>query len=197
MKITKLLNNYIIKGFDEVSDFELEAEILSCFLDNNSRLIFGCKWRIVDLYNIDNENMSEEIRKMYKELAGFMIQDEENDTRIKAQKSFIDEKTVFTNNEWPFPWEAPNKEVAETIWFSPKDKSEIVKAMKIDEFYNCIVLNINSEFNKLSYAIGVSEDVDGVSMIVITKNEKQFVNIVIPKIQKLISNLVIDDTNFI
>lgn len=192
MKITKLDDNYIINEFHEIDNFELEAEVLRCFLGLNRKLLFGCKWKVIDLHNIDNEIMSEQTKKMYKELAQFMIHDEENDRRIKAEKLFIDERTVLTNNEWPFAWEAPNKGVTETIWFCPRGKSEIVKSIKIDQLFNCIVLDINSQFNDFSYAIGLNEDDDGTSLEIIVKNEDEFINVVIPKLQKLINNLVIE-----
>lgn len=64
--------------------------------------------------------------------------------------------------------------------------------MKIDEFFNCIVLDINNQFNDFSYAIGLSEVDDGTSLEIIVKNEKEFINIVVPKLQKLINNIIIE-----
>jgi hypothetical protein len=191
MKIIKENHNYIFKGFHELSNHELESEVLSCFLENDSMLLFGCKWRVIQFNNLDNEEMSEQTKKMYKELAQFMVLDEENDNKISRTKSFIDERTVFINNEWPFSWNSPNKEVKETIWFQPRDKMDLIETIKIDEFYNCIVLDKKSEFKDYSYTIEVREDDDGSIMVVSAKDENEFETIVIPRIKRLIGNLII------
>lgn len=192
MKIIKKNHYYIFNGFHELCNYELEAEVLSCFLEHDRIFLFGCKWRVIDCNNLDNEKMCEQTRKMYKELAQFMVLDEENDKRISSTKSFIDERTVFINNEWPFFWNSSNKGVNETIWFQPRDKMELIETIKMDEFYSCIVLGKKNEFKDFSYAIGVCEDDDGNIMVVSAKDENYFETIVIPRIKRLVGNLTFE-----
>ncbi|MFE1631344.1 hypothetical protein ACFLFF_31900 [Brevibacillus reuszeri] len=170
MKITKQTNGYILEGFHEVIGFEMEIDVLKCFLEQEDQILFS--------YIITNEN--DHFANTITELP-LVIDDEEQE---KRDLKFVEERTIFRNNEWLLPWH-PYREISEILWYLPKNNLEIIKAMQINEFFTGIILKQNRDFNDYSYILVKVEDDEGVSLFILEQAADHFVNHVIPRLESL------------
>lgn len=73
-----------------------------------------------------------------------------------ATQKFIWDRCIFVNSEWVLPWEetVPHWDEANTppkiIWFSVKEKADMVQAIKIDHLFRCVVIKEGEEFEQYS-----------------------------------------------
>jgi hypothetical protein len=115
-----------------------------------------------------------------------------NEKRSELE-DFINQRTVFVNNEWisVIKEEIINKP-SHIIWYEPRNQEEVKKAMDIDEFYTCIVLNKNAEFNNFLYALKYHETASDFRLRIIEKKEGDFFQNVLPKIEKITAVTVLE-----
>lgn len=181
---------FTIKGFDHINNYEDIADILMCFLEGNNMVIFGC----VDIeYFLDNLSTEDDsIKNFYNKLIefnkknygeGILREDEEE----KENALFIKERTVFVNNGEDFPLQSDKKR--RMIWYKASEKNEIVKALKINNLFKCIILKENSAFSDFQYALEHYESEDGTELIIIEKQDESFITNIYPKIVKIIGEI--------
>jgi hypothetical protein len=155
MKILKEELGYVIENTHEIINSEGIEEILSLFLDEDSMLIFSCIDTEYFLNNLQNED--EKTQKFYGKLIEFnkrrghgIFRD---DVGELEKTKFINERVVFINNESNLPAQYPSDKKRRTIWYKTLNKSEIIKAINIDQLFKCIVLKKGKDFYEYSYAI--------------------------------------------
>jgi hypothetical protein len=131
-------------------------------------------------------NEDKKTQEFYKKLIEFNkrrghgILKEDDDEREKT--NFIKERTVFINNESDFPLQYPSNKKRRTIWYKTLNKSEIVKAINIDQLFKCIVLKNCKDFYEYSYAIKQYETEEGKNLFIMEKGMGDFEKYVYPKI---------------
>ncbi len=152
-------------------------------------MLFGCKWRVIDIENLDNEVMDESIRKMYEEVKGFIEYDYE---RIEKTKAFIDVRTKFINEEWPKSIKPHNEEVKNSIWFEPINNEEIFEAFKIEEFFTCIILGKGDDYKNYKYCIHRFETEDGIGLQINSNADKVLEDDIIHNIMRLFPEMLKD-----
>jgi hypothetical protein len=163
---------------------------LICFLEEDASIFFmgvDTKYSLVNLDN-EEESMRDFIKKLieYNNKQGISIFRE--DDEWKENERFIEQRTTFINNEEEFPLGNLGKN-RRLMWYKTSGKNEIIKALKIDCLFNCIVLKKDSSFNDYKYALELYEKEDGKDLIVMEKEKDSFLNNVYPKISKVIDGI--------
>lgn len=186
MKILKEELGYVIENSHEIKNSEEIADILNLFLDEDSLLIFSCIDIEYFLNNLDKED--KKTQAFYKKLIefnkcrgnGILKEDDEE----LEKRNFIKQRTVFINNESDFPSQYPNNKKRRTIWYKTLNKSEIIKAINIDQLFKCIVLKNGKDFYEYSYGIKQYETEEGKDLFIIEKEDGNFEKYVYPKMCK-------------
>ena len=190
MKLKVDKTNYIIEGFEDVQNIDDIADVLMCFLEKNELLIFGCADIRYFLDNLDNEEAS--IRDFYKKLIEYNNKQGTSifreDDEWKENEKFIEQRTTFFNNGEDFPLNKFEKN-RRTIWYRTSGKFEIIKALKINIDFKCIILNENSSSGDYKYALECYENESGRDLIIMEKEKDSFLNKVYPKISKIIDGI--------
>ncbi|MBW6411932.1 hypothetical protein [Clostridium weizhouense] len=182
MKILKEELGYVIENSHEIKNNEEIADILSSFLDEDSLLIFSCIDTEYFLNNLQNEDKKtqEFYRKLieFNKRRGHGILRDDDDEREKT--NFIKERTVFINNESDLPAQYPSHKKRRTIWYKTLNKSEIIKAINIDQLFKCIVLKKGKDFYEYNYAIKQYETEEGKNLFITEKEVGNFEKYVYP-----------------
>lgn len=196
MKILKEESGYVMENSHEIKSSEEIADILSCFLNEDSLLIFSCIDIDYFLNNLHNED--KKTQDFYKKLIEFNkskgqgILKDDNDEREK--RNFIKERTAFINNESDFPSQYLSNKQRKTIWYKTLNKSEIIKAINIDQLFKCIVLKNGEDFYEYSYAITQYETEEGKNLFIMEKEAGDFEKYVYPKICEY--NIILSTAKF-
>lgn len=82
----------------------------------------------------------------------------------------------------PFPYS--NYYHRQIIWFKTLNKSEIIKAIRMDYLFSCIILKDGSDFHEYDYAIEQFETDDGMAMSIGEKEKGSFEKYIYPKMCK-------------
>ncbi|NSB41939.1 hypothetical protein B0P06_001710 [Clostridium saccharoperbutylacetonicum] len=186
MKILKEELGYVIENSHEIKNSEEVADILSSFLDEDSLLIFSCVDTEYFLNNLQNED--KKTQEFYRKLIEFnkrrgheILRDDDEE---REKTNFIKERTVFINNESNLPAQYPSDKRRRTIWYKTLNKSEIIKAINIDQLFKCIVLKRGKDFYEYSYAIKQYETEEGKNLFITEKKVGNFEKYVYPIICK-------------
>jgi len=112
--------------------------------------------------------------------------------------SFINERKIFINSEWvsfrqkPDRWDIASKIEPQLIWYSVKEKDEIIKAIGINMYsFNCVVIRKNCMFKDYAYALISYEGIDTLDLAVLENQSRNFEEVVVPRIKKQISNVTL------
>lgn len=190
MKLVENKPAFTIKGFNQITNYEDIADLLVCFVEKDSSVIFGC----LDIeYFLDNISTGDDsIQNFYNKLIEFnkknyglsiLREDEEE----KENTLFIKERTVFVNNGEEFPIESNEKR--RMIWYKTSEKNEIVKALKLNNLFKCIILRENRAFSDFQYALEHFESEEGTELLIMEKENGSFISNVYPKIAKIIGEI--------
>ena len=184
MKIIKDKSGYIIENSHEMKSNSDIADLLSLFLDKDSLLIFS----IVDMeYFLNNlQNEDKKTQDFYNKLIAFnssrghkILRDDEEEHK---KMSFIKERTVFINNESDILERYPRNKNRRIIWYKADSKEEIVKAINIDQFFKCIILQKGKDFYDYDYGIKQYETEEGKDLFIVEKQSGNFERYIYPKI---------------
>ncbi len=185
--------NYIFEDFHQIINYEDIADILMCFLEKDASLFFCGVDTMYSLANLDKEE--EIIRDFVKKLIEYNNKQGTSifreDDEWKENEKFIEQRTTFINNGEEFPLHNFRKN-RRLMWYRTSEKYEIIKALKIDCLFNCIVLKENSSFNDYTYALNLSENESGTDLIIMEKEKDSFLNKVYPKISKIIDGIIFE-----
>ncbi|WP_139487957.1 hypothetical protein [Brevibacillus dissolubilis] len=168
---------YYLEGFEK-SDLLEQARLLGCFLDREDILLFS-------YYHVEENAQTLEI---LKKLSSFLEESDDVYEDDKETTEFISSRTVVENTEWLLPRE-PFRKVTKVIWFRPKDISEVVQSIKINQNFICVVLNQKDDFSKHSFVLSPVDSDNGVELEIIEKVSGKFKELVLPKLQKVIEHL--------
>ncbi|MBQ3420652.1 MAG: hypothetical protein IJH34_03085 [Romboutsia sp.] len=194
MKIIKEKLGYIIEDSDEMINNEDIADFISLFLGENSIAIFASIDIEYFLNHLQNED--ENIQNFYNKLfefnrsQGYGILKDDKDEREK--RKFIEERTVFINNESDILDIYPGRKKRRTIWYKVNNKQEIIKAINMDQFFKCIILQKGKDFYEYDYGIKQYETEEGMDLRIIERQIGTFEKYIYPKIYEkniLLNNL--------
>lgn len=99
----------------------------------------------------------------------------------EEDKNFILSNQVIVSDEWIFPGENLGY-VNEIMWYKTKTKTDIERAMWIDNFFRCIVLPKGAELAQFDYLFYMIEDEDS-PVLVVFDQKSDFKHVVLPKIK--------------
>ena len=190
MNLKKEAGYYVLSNFNLLSPKKM-TDILMAFSEKKMNLLFGCKWKSINFSQLEKDVLDEELRKILNQLSPFLLEDEEAERQNNEDKNFINERRVYINDKWELPWEPPNYDVKDTIWYRPKNKIEIMKAIRLNQEFHCVVLEEGKDFDCYSYSLGCLEDDEGSILVIIEKNNGNFILDVLPKLQRIV-NISID-----
>ena len=185
--------NYIFENFHLIRNYENIADILMCFLEKDDSLFFGCADISYFLDNLDDEE--DLIRDFYKKLIEYNNKQGtsifRDDDEWKENEKFIEQRTTFINNGEDFPLNKFEKN-RRMIWYRTSGKFEIIKALKINIDFKCIILNKNSSFSDYKYALECYENESGRDLIIMEKEKDSFLNKVYPKISNIRDGIIFE-----
>ncbi|MFF0827404.1 hypothetical protein ACFYU8_11040 [Brevibacillus sp. NPDC003359] len=176
---------FTLYDFDQL-EIKVIPEFLMSFCGENMQLLFGCKWKELDFSQLENEVIDEKLKEVLSNLSAFLVDEEVAKRENAENKKFIDDRTVFINDKWELPWTAPNNEVKDTIWYRPRTKEEIIRALRLNQEFHCIVLKEESDFDSYHYSLGCVETEEGSALVIIAKNEVDLLQHVLPKLKKIV-----------
>ncbi|AGF57421.1 hypothetical protein B0P06_004280 [Clostridium saccharoperbutylacetonicum] len=105
-----------------------------------------------------------------------------NNNYDKVEEEFVCKREKFSNNIWI--WEdGVQRSDGVTSWYKPQSKEEYLHAMKLEVFYGVIVLKKDINFEEYSYALAYYETAEDYDLMIFEKNEDDFKNVVIKKIE--------------
>ncbi|MCY9528555.1 hypothetical protein M5X04_04290 [Paenibacillus alvei] len=105
--------------------------------------------------------------------------------------NYIRERVIFRNRKWIEPWWAPEI-YPDLAWYKTNNESEVKQAIENDQFFTCIVLKKDQEFEDYSYVISCIEDDIGDTLCIYSKNEQKFFEEVLPELSKNIAGMSLD-----
>ena len=82
------------------------------------------------------------------------------------------------------PAQYPSHKKRRIIWYKTLNKSEIIKAINIDQLFKCIVLKKGKDFYEYNYAIKQYETEEGKNLFITEKEVGNFEKYVYPIICK-------------
>ncbi|MEY8739644.1 hypothetical protein [Paenibacillus tundrae] len=99
----------------------------------------------------------------------------------EENKQFITTNQVIVSDEWIFPGENLGY-VNNIVWYSTKTEVEIKRAMRIDNFFRCIILSKDVPLAQFDYLMYMIEDDDSPVLCVYDQKTNLKDN-VLPKIE--------------
>lgn len=110
------------------------------------------------------------------------------------EQDYIKQRTKFKTNMWFEPWFQSRKKPLLTPWYKVDGIPEIITAINVWSCYRCCVIGKDDEFLNYNYLLSCSEDDSYGVLLIHPRNPDDFVNRVVPKIKKILPDLVIDST---
>lgn len=179
---------YIFKELYQLNNIENIVDILMCFLSKGSSLIFGCIDMEFFINNLDSEDLL--TQSFYRKLIEYnknnygtdIMRDDEEE---KENEKFIEVNTVFTLDKVDFPL-CNFGQNRRTIWYKTSSRQEIIKALKINNLFKCIILKDNDLFDDYQYALELDETDEGKNLVIMEKDKGSFMNMIYHKIIEVI-----------
>lgn len=103
-------------------------------------------------------------------------------TKDENERKFINERIMFRNNEWVQPFQ-PSDAVQSQVWYRVVGRDEIVQALKIDQYYLCVILKRGAEFNNISYVLNIFESTEFEVLQIEDRTQKEFRTLVLPRLK--------------
>lgn len=97
-------------------------------------------------------------------------------------KKWINERSVF-ENKFYLDEQGLRRGSTSSIWFYPKNRDEILKAMSLEINYSCVVLKKEAKFTRFSYILYYAETAADYDLLIFDYNGC-FCENVIPRLQK-------------
>jgi hypothetical protein len=156
-------------------------------LENNNELL---KNKLLDefknnaLTNLDEYTIGE-----IKDIICFEILNEKDSYKEK----FIYERIAFVNQNNIFKDNSSERcdSSDEIKWYRINGREELKRAIKIEEFYEFIILNKNCKFDDYSYSVRFTETASDFVLEVKERKDGNVIKNIFPKISKLIPNIVL------
>lgn len=192
LRLLKEKSNYTILGFNELKTIEEIVDVLWCFIEDNTKLIFSCVDVDAFLNNLHNEDKKiqdfhNKLVEFNKKKNGESILKEGKDEEEK--RKFINERVIFVNNESDFPINIPSVTKRQNIWYKTINREDVFKAISIDNLFKCIVLKEGNNFFDFQYALAHYETESGSNLYIVEKQEGNFEEYVYPRLlEKYIKN---------
>lgn len=158
MKIFVYESAYRIEAFDD-GDFE----DYTCYLQNIANIIKCFANDYIIVFPIEE----------------YVFYNEE----YEFNHSFVKDRIKFSKKFWIYNIPLNNKECPNVIWYKVENIKEIIEAIKIEQNFNCAVINQEGRIEDAVYLLNSNEDDEFNSLTIREKNEGDFINEVLPKLE--------------
>lgn len=108
---------------------------------------------------------------------------EQNLDAYEEERSFIEERTICVNDEWIFNYPKPNGESPLVRWFKPIGKLELLRVLKYDMLFTCIILNKELDIDSGLYIISCEEEWEYNELFIKELKNGDFLDNVLPKVE--------------
>ncbi|UED73386.1 hypothetical protein [Brevibacillus sp. DP1.3A] len=130
------------------------------------------------------------------EMLLFAFSEDINSIDTVSHRKLIEDRTMFINNEWVFPWEPPQKGVPSINWYAPVGTIEVIDAIKINQLFLCVVLDKKKTFQEYTYMIRKIEEDASFTLCFTEKRSQHFQKYVFPKIKQLFGGINVEGVHY-
>lgn len=106
----------------------------------------------------------------------------------KAEATFIKERTILINREWPYSIEEPSYGLPEIRWYEARDEFELKSLIESEWPFTCSILNTSNDAINIEYVLNVDEFTDFNVLHIIEKSRGKFLERVLPKLKELLDD---------
>ncbi|WP_238885058.1 hypothetical protein [Clostridium sp. YIM B02551] len=113
------------------------------------------------------------------------------DEEYELNRTFIKERIQFRNNFWMYNIPIDDKESPNIIWYGVRNAKEVIEVLEFSHDFDCAIVSENSKIEEAIYLLNFNEDDEFNSLTIREKNEGDFINKIVPKLEKLFNEKII------
>lgn len=131
---------------------------------------------------------------LYSNLFTTQLTDEEEEFQ-----QFAKQRISFISREWDFPpehvlyYDQPN-DFKRTLWVNLKGKSEVTRWLNRNSWFTCVILERGKPLSEYDYFLTYGEREPEPTMVleIVERRKGHFLNIVLPRLQKIFNNNIVN-----